>query len=202
MLGVGYSEELGPACWTFPERNSRGWIIGIQRRMLAPSTDGRSKLCCKGSRRGLSYCDGWDKYPGAIWLVEGGSDVAAALTLRLCVIGRPSNTGGIQMLVEMLRKHGKRKIIVTAENDRKSKLHSLETGHDPKCRGCLVCWPGRAGAIQTAVALAAKLDRQVGWKLPPRGFKDLREYIRSIPEGERGRYAEALQNGRLASAGA
>ena len=191
LLSAGYDEEFG---WTFPERNAKGWIIGIARRAL----DG-AKLFCKGGRRGLTYCPHWSKRRGVVWVVEGASDVAAALGRGLCCIGRPSNTGGVEMLAEMLRPLNRR-IVVLGENDRKDQARVQEhtQSHDPNCRGCMACWPGRAGAIQTAKALAIAIGRPVGWTLPPRGIKDMREYVRQA--GKEANYAATntiIQAGRL-----
>ena len=47
-LGIGW--KITESCWTFPERDADGQIIGIVRRFL----DGK-KLCEKGSKRGLTY---------------------------------------------------------------------------------------------------------------------------------------------------
>jgi len=184
-LGVGYTELQGQWCWTFPERNAIGQVVGITKRLEVPTAGGKTKLFAKGARRGLTYCDTWCDYSGVIWLVEGGSDVAAALTLGLCVIGRPSNTGGIDMLVRLLAAHPKRRIVVLGENDRKSALHVMQSNprHDPKCKCCLSCWPGKAGAIQTAVTLANRLGTPVGRAMPPVGVKDLREYVKALEPG-------------------
>lgn len=177
-LGVGYSENLhGVACWTFPERNSRGWIIGIARRLVAPR-NGVDKLFCKGSRRGLTYCEDWASYHGPVYLVEGASDVAAGLTMGLCVIGRPACTGGIAHLAEMLAGYRKRRIVVVGERDRKSDLYIQQSkNHDPKCTACQVCWPGRYGMERTAKALRHKLNRKIAMGLPPEPAKDLRSWF-------------------------
>lgn len=197
LLQIGYAEFYGEWCWTFPERNSNGWIIGIMQRIASPFRLG--KLFAKGSRRGLTYCDGWDKYPGVIWIVEGGSDVAAGLSLDLCVVGRPSNTGGVEMLAQLLKPHGGRKIIVLGENDKKTPLQisQMVPQHDPQCRCCLRCFPGRAGARQSALALAKKLGATIRWMMPPAGIKDLRAYVRTIPNEDRERYGKALSSGRF-----
>lgn len=200
-LGVGYADEMrfGPPCWTFPERNEEGWVVGMVRRLVAP-TDGRGKLFCKGARRGLSYCDRWDDRPGPVWLVEGGTDVAAGLTLDLCVVGRPNNTGGVEMLARLLKTQGQRKVFVVGERDRKD----VVTGppeHDPRCRGCMRCYPGLAGAKQVAQALARRLGRAIDVTLPPIGYKDMRDWVRSLDETERVGYAKALMHGRWTAPG-
>lgn len=180
-LRVGYAADLqGRTCWTFPERNARGEVVGIVRRLVAPM-DGRGKLCCKGSRRGLSYCDGWDKYPGAIWLVEGGSDTAAALTLGIAAIGRPSNRGGVDQLCPLLARYRHRKIVVMGERDAKSDLFVLQSNpkHPKDCPGCQWCWPGKWGMEQVARLLATRLQRAIVMRLPCHRAKDLRSWLQS-----------------------
>ena len=180
LLHVGYAEIGSSWCYTFPERNARGWIIGINRRLETP-INGKNKLFCRGGRRGLTYIDDWHKSHGPIFLVEGGSDCAAAISLGLCVVGRPSNVGGIEILIQLLRPH-RRKIVVLGENDHKAKITVQQKNphHEASCEGCMACWPGKAGAIQTARALSSKLHRQVRVMFPPRQYKDLRDYVASL----------------------
>ncbi len=47
-LGIGWT--ITESCWTFPERDADGKIIGIVRRFL-----NGEKFCVKGSKRGLTY---------------------------------------------------------------------------------------------------------------------------------------------------
>ena len=142
--------------WTFPERNAAGLFIGVTQR----SVDG-TKRCVLSSRRGLTFADGWDGYEGPAVIVEGGSDVAALLTMGLCAIGRPSNVGGCAMLVKLLRGC-KRKIIVMGENDHK------DDG----------LWPGRDGALRVSYFLAHRLiDRKVLTRFPPSNHKDVRAFL-------------------------
>jgi len=178
-LHVGYANLQGSWCWTFPERNARGWIVGIQRRLVAPKEGHRDKLCAKGSRRGLTYCDDWHQYPGPIWIVEGGSDVAAGITIGWCVVGRLSNIGGLRQLAELLHAHRKRKMIVVAERDKKPKLYvqQMQPPHDAKCRCCNRCWPGLYGARQLAHQLSKRLGSHVVTRFAPNHAKDLREYV-------------------------
>ncbi len=151
-LGMGWDGEA----WTVPERAADGRVRGVKRRF----PDG-SKFYCKGSKTGLTYDDNALERPGPILLVEGASDVAAAIAMGFAVVGRPSCTGGIDDLVELLIDVPEaREVIVLAENDRK------EDGR----------WPGRDGAIATAAKLTEKLGRIVTWSLPPTGSKDLRAW--------------------------
>lgn len=153
-LKVGWSV----GAWWLPERNHRQEIIGINRRLA----DGR-KLCIPGSRRGLTYADEWADYPGAVWIVEGASDVAAGLTMGLCVVGRPNNIGA-KYLPELLGPLTGRKIVVMGENDRK-----------PDKR-----WPGQEGAVRVATLLAKRLGRSIVVKYPPSDMKDLRHWFNAI----------------------
>ncbi len=147
--------------WTVPERNEAGLIVGVSRRF----EDG-TKRCAVGSRRGLTYSDGWQDAKGPVLIVEGASDVAAGLTLGLSVIGRPNNIGGLRMLVKLLRDI-QRKLVVIAERDKK-----------PDGR-----WPGMEGAKSIAAGLRAALHRNVSVRLLPDEAKDLRDFLNSSGTG-------------------
>ena len=154
-LRVGYL--FGPpAYWTFPELSPSGHVVGINRRFA----DG-AKRCMKGSRRGLTFCKDWHDYHGPIHIVEGGSDVAAGLTLGICVVGRPSNTGGVSYLTELLKPFRSRKIIVMGERDKK------DTGQ----------YPGMDGLIHVGRSLSNGLRRSVDTHMPPDEAKDLRVWL-------------------------
>lgn len=179
-LCVGWAEIDSRWAWTFPERNAKGEITGISLRLETPLQNGKGKLCAKGSRRALVYTPGWWLGDGIVALVEGASDVAAAYTLGVSAIGRPSNIGGIAMLAAILKRHApKRRIVVIGENDRKSELHlqQLTPPHDPKCRACPRCHPGRYGAEQTARKLQERLHRHISVIYPPLPYKDLRSFL-------------------------
>src|SRR5262249_32103089 len=80
----------------------------------------------------------------------------------LSAVGRPSNMGGVEHLAGLLKDVPPEKdIIVTGE-------------YDPNEKGQ---WPGRDGAVKTAEALAARLGRPTYWALPPRGSKDVRQWV-------------------------
>lgn len=108
-LGVGW---LGMTRgWSFPERDANGRIIGINRRLL-----NGQKRREQGGQAGLTFDpDAWLKSviePKFVFLVEGGSDTAALLTEGLSVVGRPNNTGGVELLAELLRAVPTDRIIV------------------------------------------------------------------------------------------
>jgi len=154
-LGTGFNPR--DLYWSFPERDGRGQVIGILRRLL----DG-TKRRMAGSQNGLCYPLDWDTGAGPVLLVEGPSDTAALLTMGLTVVGRPSNRGGADFLADLLAAiPPERSIIVIGERDEKT---------DGR-------WPGKEGAVGTAEKLVEKLDRPIGWSLPPDGAKDSRAWL-------------------------
>ena len=163
MLGTGWDGEA----WTNPEMNHRGLIVGIKRRLP------RMKLYHVGSRPGLTYY-GVVREIGPVFIVEGASDTAAGLTMWLNVIGRPSNVGGIEYLARLLGKT-KNQIILIAERDRKQHDElkpCVRERHDPQCKRCRLCWPGKSGAIESAAKLSNRLGRTVLWRFCPDGAKE------------------------------
>lgn len=155
-LGLGWHE--GQRCWTFPERNGRGQVIGISTRYREGD-----KGFLNGGHRGLYYPPDWQPGSGWLLIVEGASDTAAGVTAGLSTVGRPSCTGGVKHLVELLRDAAADcKIVVIGEMDAKPDGS----------------WPGKYGAVDVAMQLASHLARPVRWALPPNGHKDLRAWLR------------------------
>jgi hypothetical protein len=183
QLGVSYSSlaDQGAGwcdyrrCWTFPERDGGGKVIGLLTRDLIGG-----KLQTKGSRRGLSFASSWRNGAGPIFLVEGASDVAALLTIGLSVVGRPSNTGGVTLLTDLLFDvMPNREIVVIGERDQKPNGS----------------WPGKDGAISVAKQLADALERPIGWAFPPDDAKDSREWLQKMPKLPYDRLADLFVSG-------
>jgi hypothetical protein len=167
-IGVGWNGRA----WTIPTRDAAGLVIGLATRF----PDG-SKRFVRDGRSGLFYAPGqWGQGAGPVFLVEGMTDAAALLSLGLAVIGRPSNTGGVRHLVEMLADWPEdRGIVVVGERDEKPDGD----------------WPGRNGAVKTAERLADQLYRHVAWTLPPEPFKDSRAFVRSGADADAVAFAYA-----------
>ncbi len=146
-------------CWIFPERDAAMRMIGLMRRYEDPKL---GKRMMYGGHRGLYIPIGWEEIPGPIYIPEGMSDTAALISAGRCAIGRPSAKGGAPYLVRLLRKVV-RQIIVLGERD-------------PKPDGS---WPGKEGMDHIAKILSEQLRRSIGTQLPPQGFKDVREYLKS-----------------------
>lgn len=168
--GCGWDESK--RCWTFPARDGDGQVIGIAQRLENPRLNREGKTITKamvtGSRQGLFYDpSAWSNGSGPILLVEGPTDTAAAATMGLAAVGRPSNRGGIDHLAQLLRGiPADRPVVVVGENDQKPDGN----------------WPGRDGAISTATQLAKALHRPVRWAIVPDTAKDTRDFLVAISQ--------------------
>jgi len=162
-VGVGWDSHDGQRFASFPSRDASGKIVGITRRYR----DG-SKKTLRGTTNGLFYATNWEKTPGIVLLLEGASDTAAAMSLGICAIGRPSNIGGGAEIKQMLAGKNRRAIIL-GENDEKPHKRGIHDYCPKDCPGCLHCFPGKFGAEH----LSKQLD--LPYVMPLAGTKDFRE---------------------------
>ncbi len=139
-IGVAWSNRHD--AWAFPMFSGSGDCVGIRLRLH----DGR-KISVKGGREGLFMPHG---HRSTCYLVEGPTDLAAALTLGLWGIGRPSCRGAVAHTQVTINRLGIQRVVIIGDNDQ----------------------PG----IDGAKALAAELQVPVASMLLP--TKDLREYVR------------------------
>lgn len=145
------------SAWTFPMRDARLRIIGINAR-----TERAHKWTLSGGHLGLFIPQNFESLSGPTYIVEGASDTAAALEAGFRAVGRPSAKGGAAILTDLLSGEAPdRSIWVLAENDQKSNG----------------TWPGMEGAKYIADKLAA------AWKVealpiarPPKEHKDFRTW--------------------------
>src|SRR5690606_17920160 len=112
-LGCGYMVGYRGEAWaTFPMRDGSGRVVGIRRRRVS---DGM-KLTIKGGHEGLFVA-----MPLAddqiLYVVEGASDTAAAIAAlgHSSVIGRPSCNSGNQHLMQWVRLHKDKAIVVVPD---------------------------------------------------------------------------------------
>ena len=144
-LCAGWSGDA----WTFPMRTPAGRILGVRLRLLS----GR-KLAVRGGREGLFYPADLPEHPegSTLLICEGPTDTAAALDLGALAVGRPSCTGGVRHVVELVRKRHPGQVVVVADDD----------------------GPGRRGAEALANTLLPYV-RRVQVVTPP--AKDLRAWV-------------------------
>jgi putative DNA primase/helicase len=90
-------------------------------------------------------------------IVEGATDTAAVLGLGLVAVGRPSATGGLTTLANLVRG---RRVVIFGENDKK--LDGF--------------WPGKHGAEKTHKAIEG-VCANPRIVFPPGEYKDVRAWI-------------------------
>ena len=155
LAAIGCEAE-GVRLYT-PERDAAGRVIGYQERTAGGKYN--------QGHRGLTYTGDWRQRAiaaGFLLLVEGGSDTAACEAMGLPSIGRPSNTGGVDLLAELLDAlPAAVNILVVGERDEKAGGK----------------WPGRDGAVSTAESLSKRLGRPVEAVFPPDDAKDTRAWF-------------------------
>jgi len=146
--------------WTFPMRDGRYRIIGIRRRFR----NGK-KLTMEGSHNGLFIPDDVLATRDRLLICEGPTDCAALLDLGYDSIGRPSCSGGMEFIKQLLRRR-RRDVVIVADNDK------------PKRRLDGTTWrPGLDGARSLRDAITP-LCRSVLIIKPPR-HKDIRQWVNS-----------------------
>jgi phage/plasmid primase-like uncharacterized protein len=149
-LRVGWADDQ--RAWAFPMTNPSGVVLGI--RMRGP--DGR-KFAVKGGKEGLFLPQGIEARPRTVLVCEGPTDAAALLDMGfLNVAGRPNCTGGVKLLVDLIRLRRPDEVVIVADGDA----------------------PGQRGAGNLASVLVAHAPA-VRVIQPPTGIKDARDWLRA-----------------------
>ena len=142
-------------CWAYPMWSAGGTIIGVRLRNVAGE-----KWAVTGSRDGLFWPFADRPEDGVAYVCEGPTDTAAAATLGLWAIGRPSCHGATDHLIEAFRKLRIQRMVVIGDND------------EAKRRPDGSLWyPGREGAL----ALIRDVGLPYKLVLPP--AKDIRKWV-------------------------
>lgn len=167
---IGWRDEKASGCFTFPEKDGDGKIIGLNRRY-----ESGEKKVIAGGERGITLPTCWNNPTDEpLWIVEGPTDAAGLTVAGLKAIGRPSNNGGASHLARAIKAISEtRTIIVLGENDERF----------DKLLKRLRC-PGIEGATAVAVQLTASLPHRIEWAMPPAGYKDAREWLTSKNHGD------------------
>jgi DNA primase len=131
-----------------------GAVRGIRLRR-----PGGYKFAVKDGRDGLFLPAGAEAAGGPLLICEGPTDAAALIDMGFgagAVAGRPSCTGGVKLLCELVRRRRPLEVVVLADGDE----------------------PGRRGAANLASVLLAYAPA-VRVIAPPEGVKDAREWLRA-----------------------
>lgn len=109
-LGAAWAHSY--SAWAFPMRDGAGRTVGIRLR----AEDGR-KWAVRGSREGLFYPERVPSDHVAV-VCEGPTDTAAAITMGLWAVGRPSCAGGVDQFRAMCQRLLITHVVVVGDNDR------------------------------------------------------------------------------------
>ncbi len=150
QLGIGWSAEH--RAWSFPMKDACGVVLGV--RLRRPNG---FKFAVQGGREGLFHPSTAGDGISPLYICEGPSDTAALLEMRFPnVAGRPSCTGGVKLLVELVRRRRPPEVVIVADGDE----------------------PGRRGADNLASVLVV-YGPKVRVIVPPDGTKDARDWLRA-----------------------
>lgn len=97
--------------WAFPMRDPHKRIVGIRLR-----SESGDKWAVKGSRVGCFYTSKLS-INKVLYVLEGPTDTAAALTLGLTAIGRPSCLGCESQVNDYVRLNKIVEVVIVADND-------------------------------------------------------------------------------------
>src|SRR5262249_30369364 len=95
---TGYGHDQHGAHWRIAATDPTAKSVGISSRYQKGE-----KRAMAGGKRGLVTPRNFGRHEGPVLLPEGFSDTATLTALGLAAVGRPSNTGGVEYLVELLR---------------------------------------------------------------------------------------------------
>jgi hypothetical protein len=149
-LGTGWSADHG--AWAFPMTDAGGNVRGI--RLRRPNG---FKYSVTGGKEGLFLPATAGAPAGPLLVVEGPTDAAALLDLGFeNVAGRPSCTGGVMLLVELVQRRRPPEVVVVSDAD------------EPGRRGA-----GNLASVLVAYAPAVRVIE------PPEGVMDARAWLQA-----------------------
>lgn len=149
QLGTGWSKDNN--AWAFPMKRGQQ-IVGIRLRSW---TGG--KWAVTGGREGL-FIPNSLTFSKMLLIAEGPTDTAALLDMGFEAVGRPSCSGGVKLLVDLVRSRRVKDVVIVSDVD----PHGA----------------GQRGAESLAVALAPYCP-SIRVISPPQGSKDAREWKRA-----------------------
>lgn len=110
-----------------------------------------------GSKEGLFIPRYSESDVAALFVAEGATDVAGLWDMGFShFVGRPSCTGGVRLLCELVRRRGRPEVVIIGDGDK----------------------PGQAGANNLASVLVA-YSPAVRVITPPDGIKDVRAWLQT-----------------------
>ena len=133
-LGCVWASEHN--AWAFPFRNGWGAVVGIQLRY----EDG-FKRTMTGTHNGLLIPQ--IEPQATMYVVEGTSDTAAAVTMGLYAVGRPSCSGGLLDLVTHAKRSCVRKVVIVSDNDGPGRTGAMTLANHLPVPSCMLLLPSK-----------------------------------------------------------
>lgn len=112
LRAIGCAWAPPHSAWSFPMKDATGKVIGIRLR----NEDGH-KWAVKGSKSGLFIPSEHHVSDGTLHLVEGVTDLAAAMTIGLYAIGRAACLGQENLILDFIRMQKVRRLVILADLD-------------------------------------------------------------------------------------
>jgi hypothetical protein len=131
-LGTAWAAEH--RAWAFPMTDGHDQVVGIRLR-----NDRGDKWAVTGSHQGC-FVPAVNAQPMAL-VAEGPTDCAAGVTLGYYCVGRPSCSGGVNDLRQLLRRHGVRSAAIVGDNDKPGLDGARRLSENLGMRNCIVVLP-------------------------------------------------------------
>lgn len=115
LVALEFQANGNPRTWGVPMKDGYGNYIGIRLR-----NEWGKKWAVTGSQAGIFIPN--VPFQNRMFIVEGPTDTAAAISLGLFAIGRPSCSGGVDHIQHLLQCHrvGReivRQVVIVSDND-------------------------------------------------------------------------------------
>lgn len=114
--------------YAFPMKDGTGGYVGIRIR-----NSRGDKWAETGSHAGLFIPDAEPQ--ATVWILEGPTDTAAALTLGLYAVGRPSCSGGVDHLKTLMPRIKAKRAVIVADCDQDKHTEDGQLKVNPGARG-------------------------------------------------------------------
>jgi 5S rRNA maturation endonuclease (ribonuclease M5) len=118
-MGAVYADVH--SAWAFPMRRFNGELAGIRLRAATGK-----KWAVAGSRDGLFFGVNEQETIDTLFVCEGPTDTAAALTIGLCAVGRPSCRGARMEVKLLAYRWGAKRVCVVADQDKPGQDGGIE----------------------------------------------------------------------------
>jgi len=130
--------------WAWPMRTGGGLVCGVRLR-----SESGDKWAVRGSQQGLFLPWPMPARLRRVHVVEGPTDLCAALTIGLPAVGRPSCRGSEDALVRLLERLSAQEAVLVPDRDEPGQLGAAKLQETLPVRS--VCWTPPAKDLREAV---------------------------------------------------